>query len=96
MRAAVDDPDLLDLQGTNPVFVRRVAWSIGCTFAALSGVLILPIVGFQAFTLTFLATYAFGAAAIGGFASIPITFVGGLVVGILQDVSGYLVNKNGW
>jgi ABC-type branched-subunit amino acid transport system ATPase component/branched-subunit amino acid ABC-type transport system permease component len=96
MRAAVDDPDLLALQGTNPVFVRRVAWSIGCTFAALSGVLILPMVSFQAFTLTFLATYAFGAAAIGGFASIPITFAGGLVVGIFQDVLGYLVNKNEW
>ena len=96
MRAAVDDPDLLDLQGTNPVFVRRLAWCIGCTFAALSGVLVLPTVGFQAFTLTFLATYAFGAAALGGFNSIPITFVGGLAVGILQDISGYLVNKNGW
>ncbi len=96
MRAAVDDPDLLALQGTNPVFVRRVAWSIGCTFASLSGVLILPIVGLQAFALTFLATYAFGAAAIGGFASIPITFVGGLVVGVLQDMTGFMVNRNEW
>ena len=47
MRAAVDDPDLLDLQGTNPVRVRRLAWMIGCTFASLSGVLIVPLVGLQ-------------------------------------------------
>ena len=29
MRAAVDDPDLLDLMGTSPVRVRRIAWMIG-------------------------------------------------------------------
>ncbi|MCU1389583.1 MAG: branched-chain amino acid transporter ATPase/permease [Ilumatobacteraceae bacterium] len=96
MRAAVDDPDLLDLQGTNPVRVRRLAWMLGCMFASLSGVLIVPLVGLQPYTLTFLATYAFGAAAIGGFASIPITFIGGLLVGVAQDVVGYVVSDRKW
>ena len=96
MRAAVDDPDLLDLQGTNPVRVRRLAWMLGCVFAALSGVLIVPLVGLQPYSLTFLATYAFGAAAIGGFASIPITFIGGLLVGVAQDVVGYVVTDRKW
>ena len=40
MRAVVDDPDLLAMQATSPVRVRRSAWIIGCTFAALSGVLL--------------------------------------------------------
>ena len=96
MRAAVDDPDLLDLQGTSPVRVRRVAWVLGCVFASLSGVLIVPLVGLQPYSLTFLATYAFGAAAIGGFASIPITFMGGLLVGVAQDVVGYVVSERSW
>ncbi len=96
MRAAVDDPDLLDLLGTSPVRVRRIAWMIGATFAALSGVLILPLVGLQPYSLIFLATYAFGAAAIGGFTSIPITFAGGLLVGIAQDIVGFQVNKQHW
>ncbi|HUF99471.1 MAG TPA: ATP-binding cassette domain-containing protein, partial [Ilumatobacter sp.] len=96
MRAAVDDPDLLDLQGTSPIRVRRLAWMLGCTFASLSGVLIVPLVGLQPYTLTFLATYAFGAAAIGGFSSIPITFVGGLLVGVAQDVIGYIVSDQQW
>jgi len=96
MRAAVDDPDLLDLQGTDPIRVRRLAWVLGCVFASLSGVLIVPLVGLQPYTLTFLATYAFGAAAIGGFASIPITFVGGLLVGVAQDVVGYVVRDQQW
>ena len=96
MRAAVDDPDLLDLLGTSPVRVRRIAWMIGATFAALSGVLILPLVGLQPYSLIFLATYAFGAAAIGGFTSIPITFAGGLLVGVAQDIVGFQVNKQQW
>lgn len=96
MRAAVDDPDLLDLLGTNPIGVRRVAWMIGCMFAALSGILILPLVGLQPYNLTFLAMYAFGAAAIGGFTSIPVTFLGGLMIGIVQDLIGYQVSKYHW
>lgn len=96
MRAAVDDPELLDLAGTSPVRVRRTAWCIGATFAALSGVLLLPNVGMQAYAMTFLAMYAFGAAALGGFGSIPIAFVGGLAIGIAQDVTGFVVNDQGW
>ena len=42
---------------------------IGCTFAALSGVLVLPFIGLNAIALTFLVVQAFGAAAIGAFAA---------------------------
>lgn len=96
MRAAVDDPDLLALQGTDPVRVRRIAWIIGCMFAVLSGVLLLPAVNLQPFTLTFLATYAFGAAAFGAFRSIPLAMVGGLLIGIAEDLAGYVIRDRGW
>ena len=42
MRAVVDDPNLLDLAGTSPARVRRLAWVIGCTFAMISGLLLAP------------------------------------------------------
>lgn len=96
MRAAVDDPDLLDLTGTNPVRVRRIAWVIGCTFASLSGVLILPSVNLEPFNLVFLATFAFGAAALGGFNSILITFAGGLAIGVAEDLVGYVIRDQQW
>jgi ABC-type branched-subunit amino acid transport system ATPase component/branched-subunit amino acid ABC-type transport system permease component len=96
MRAVVDDPALLGLRGTSPARVRRLAWIIGCTFAALSGVLPLPSIGLHPYTVTFLATYAFAAAALGRFSSIPLAFLGGLIVGVAQDVIGFLVNKNQW
>jgi ABC-type branched-subunit amino acid transport system ATPase component/branched-subunit amino acid ABC-type transport system permease component len=82
MRAVVDDPDLVAMQATNPNAIRRRSWIIGSTFAAASGALVLPFIGLNAIALTYLVVQAFGAAAIGAFTSILLTFVGGLVIGI--------------
>jgi ABC-type branched-subunit amino acid transport system ATPase component/branched-subunit amino acid ABC-type transport system permease component len=93
MRAVVDDPDLLAMQATSPVRVRRGAWIIGTTFAALSGVLVLPFIGLDAIALTYIVVQAFGAAALGAFSSIPLTFVGAIVIEIAANISQkYVVN----
>jgi ABC-type branched-subunit amino acid transport system ATPase component/branched-subunit amino acid ABC-type transport system permease component len=86
MRAVVDDPDLVDLQGISPTRVRRLSWIIGATLASLSGVLILPFLNLNAIVLTFLVVQTFGAAAIGFFSSIPMAFAGGLIVGIGESL----------
>jgi ABC-type branched-subunit amino acid transport system ATPase component/branched-subunit amino acid ABC-type transport system permease component len=96
MRAVVDDPDLLAMQATDPQRVRRVSWVIGSTFAALSGVLMVPFIGLDAILLTFLVVQAFGAAAIGGFSSIPLTFLGGTLIGIASDISKKYVLDVDW
>ena len=44
------------------------------TFAALSGVLVLPFLGLNAVALTYLVVQAFGAAVFGAFSSIPLTY----------------------
>jgi branched-subunit amino acid ABC-type transport system permease component len=82
MRAVVRDPELLDLTGSNPTSVRRLSWVFGISFAGLSGILIAPSVGLNGAVLTLLVVQAFGAAAIGTFSSLPLTYVGGLVVGV--------------
>lgn len=87
MRAVVDDPDLLALSGTSPVTVRRWAWIIGCFFAALSGLLLAPSINLDPLGLTILVVQAFGAAAIGGFANLPMTWVGGVLIGVADSVS---------
>jgi ABC-type branched-subunit amino acid transport system ATPase component/branched-subunit amino acid ABC-type transport system permease component len=95
MRAVVGSPELLDLRGINPVRVRRGAWIIGSTLASLSGVLIAPSLNLDAGVLVLLVVQAFAAAAIGYFSSLPLTYAGGLALGIgiafttkyIQDVS---------
>jgi ABC-type branched-subunit amino acid transport system ATPase component/branched-subunit amino acid ABC-type transport system permease component len=87
MRGVVDNPELLDLGGTSPAAVRRWAWIIGSSFAVLAGILLAPTLNLDATVLTLLVVQAFGAAAIGRFSSLPLTYVGGLVIGIATSVA---------
>jgi ABC-type branched-subunit amino acid transport system ATPase component/branched-subunit amino acid ABC-type transport system permease component len=96
MRAVVDDPDLVAMQSTSPTRIRLTSWIIGSMFAALSGVLVLPFIGLDAIALTFLVVQAFGAAAIGAFSSIPLTFLGGLLIGVAADLSKKYVLDVTW
>ncbi|MGF7233537.1 MAG: ABC transporter permease subunit [Frankia sp.] len=86
MRAVVESPELLALAGTSPNNVRRWAWIIGCSFATLSGILLAPSVSLDPTTLTLLIVQAFGAAAIGNFSSLPMTWAGGIVIGVVGSV----------
>ena len=94
MRAVVDNPDLLDIAGTSPTVVRRWAWVIGSVFAMASGLLIGPLLTpLNATSMTLLVITAFGAAAIGAFTSLPMTYAGGLIIGLLQALcTKYFVN----
>ncbi|MCU1692670.1 MAG: putative Sulfate-transporting ATPase [Frankiales bacterium] len=87
MQAVVDDPALLAMGGRSPVQVRLLAWVVGSTFACLSGVLLVPNIGLDATILTLLVVQAFGAAAVGFFSSLPLTYAGGLLVGVLAALS---------
>ena len=96
MRGVVDDPSLLALSATSPVRVRAFAWAIGSGFAAASGILLAPTIGLDSILLTLLVVQAFGAAAIGGFSSIPMSYAGGIAVGVLAEVSKKYVTDVNW
>ena len=83
MRAVVDDPTLLAMTGKSPVTVRRAAWIVGSVFVCLSGVLLAPSVNLDAMVLTLLVMQSFGAAAVGRFSNIPLTYAGGLAIGVI-------------
>jgi ABC-type branched-subunit amino acid transport system ATPase component/branched-subunit amino acid ABC-type transport system permease component len=87
MRALVDDEDLLELNALNPTRVRRLAWVIGSMLAAASGVLFAPLLPLDPVQLTLLVVSAFGAAAIGRFTSLYMTFAGGLIIGVLASLA---------
>jgi ABC-type branched-subunit amino acid transport system ATPase component/branched-subunit amino acid ABC-type transport system permease component len=86
MRAVVDDAPLLDTSGISPGRVRRAAWVIGSTLAAASGVLFVPLLPLDPLQLTLLVVSAFGAAAIGAFRSLTLTFLGGLIIGVAASL----------
>lgn len=87
MRAAVDNPELLAMTGENTVRVQRTAWIIGTVFASTAGLLLAPDLGLNGIVLTQLVVQAFGAAAIGRLSSLPLTYVGGILIGLCAAIS---------
>jgi len=94
MRAVVDDSSLVDLTGVSATSVRRWAWVAGCFLVSLSGILLAPSVDLDPVVLTLLIVQAFGAAAIGGFSSLPLTWFGGLAIGVAASVATKYVGSS--
>ncbi len=91
MRATVDDPSLVARNGSRAVVNARVAWVIGSSLAALAGILVAPKLTLSPLPLTLLIVDAYAAAVIGRLRSLPMTFVGALVLGLANDYGvGYL------
>jgi branched-chain amino acid transport system permease protein len=96
MRAVVDDEDLAALHGIRPRRVSDTAWVIGAVCAALAGILIAPEIGnMSAETLTFFVINAFAAAVFGRLKSLPMTYVGALVLGLLVSFSSTFLDLQG-
>jgi branched-chain amino acid transport system permease protein len=87
MRAVVDDPDLARLSGVRSANVARASWMIGFSLAALGGVLFAGGENLNAIVLTLLVLNAYGAAMIGRLTSLPMTFVGALLLGLCQELT---------
>jgi branched-chain amino acid transport system permease protein len=71
--------------------VKRVfslIWAISAAVAGFAGVLLAPI-AFIHTNLGFLGLKAFPAAVLGGFGSIPGALIGGVIIGIVETLSGF-------
>jgi branched-chain amino acid transport system permease protein len=71
--------------------VKRVfslIWAISAMVACFAGVLLAPITFIHA-NLGFLGLKAFPAAVLGGFGSIPGALVGGIIIGVVETLSGF-------
>lgn len=91
MRATVDDRALAGLTGADPVRANRTAWILGTQLAAVGGILIAPTVTLDASQLSLLIVSAYTAAVFGRLRSLPLTFLGAVVVGCTESyLTGYL------
>jgi branched-chain amino acid transport system permease protein len=87
MRAVVDDGELARLNGVRSTSVARISWIIGFCLAALGGVLFAGGQNLNAYVLTLLVLNAYGAAMVGRLTSLPMTFVGALALGLIQELT---------
>lgn len=87
MRSVVDDPELARLNGVRSVAVARCSWMIGFGLAALAGVLFAAGTNVNAVVLTLLVLSAYGAAMVGRLTSLPMTFLGAVILGLCQELT---------
>lgn len=84
MRAVVDDPELVALNGAAPDRVAMVSWALGSSLAGLAGILLAPLVSLDIIILTLLVINGYAAAMVGRLKSLPLTFAGGLALGLAE------------
>ena len=68
--------------------LNGLVWGLAAAVASVAGLLLAPITFVHA-NMGFIGLKAFPAAVVGGFGSLPGAIVGGLVIGIVESLSGF-------
>jgi branched-chain amino acid transport system permease protein len=91
MRAVADDPEGAMTGGVNVNKIIGVTFSIGSAMGAVAGMMVAIDVGCDPYMGTVVGFKAFAACVIGGMRSLSGAVVGGLVIGIFENlVAGYV------
>jgi len=98
MRAVVDNRDLAALNGARPQLTSMFSWALGSSMAALAGIFLAEELSTLSIeTLTLLIIDAFAAAIIGRLSSLPMTYVGGMIIGLsLSFQQNFLIWSERW
>jgi branched-chain amino acid transport system permease protein len=88
-RATVDSPRAASGAGINTSAMTAGSWMVGAGLAGLAGVLLSPshILGLSETQFTLLLVASFAAAVVGRLRSLPLTFAGAMLIGLLQGMS---------
>ena len=68
--------------------LNGLVWGLAAAVAAVAGLLLAPITFVHA-NMGFIGLKAFPAAVVGGFGSLPGAIVGGLIIGVVESLSGF-------
>jgi len=70
--------------------LNSLVWGMAAAVAAVAGLLLAPITFIHA-NMGFIGLKAFPAAVVGGFGSLPGAIVGGLIIGVVESMSGFFL-----
>ena len=87
LQASAQNPLASLLMGISVKRVYAMTWAISGMVGAVAGIIVAPI-SFLNCNMGFLGLKAFPAAVIGGFNSIPGAIVGGVIIGISENLAG--------
>jgi len=103
MRAVVDRRHLAGLKGVSASKTSAVAWVLTTVLAGLGGILISPLFSLDPIIFTLVVLGSLAAVVLGGLRSIPVAFIGGVLLGVVQNLvagystayPGFIANLNG-
>jgi branched-chain amino acid transport system permease protein len=91
MRAAAQDPVASRLAGIRVDAMLALGWGLAAAMGAAAGMMVAPVVFLEPNMMGGILIYAFAAATLGGFSSPGGAVVGGLVVGVVENLVGTYV-----
>ena len=94
MRAAAQNPGSSRLVGIRVAWMLALGWGLAAAIRAVAGMMVAPIVYLDPNMMAGVLLYAFAAALIGGIDSPGGAVIGGLLVGVLENVLGAYVVGN--
>jgi branched-chain amino acid transport system permease protein len=95
LRAVAENPESSRLVGIRVGWMLALGWGLAAAVGALSGILVAPILFLSPNMMLSVLIFAFAAATLGGFDSPAGAVVGGLVVGVSENLAGTYVSAIG-
>jgi branched-subunit amino acid ABC-type transport system permease component len=86
LRAHAADRDAAGMMGMDPARLSMAAWALSSLLAALAAILVAHPVLSSTYEQTVYLPFAFGAALLGGFRSLPLAGLGALVLGVVPTL----------
>jgi branched-chain amino acid transport system permease protein len=92
MRAAAQNPVSSRLCGIRVSWMLALGWGLAAAFGSVAGIMVAPVVFLDPNMMVGIQLYAFAAATVGGFTSPLGAVVGGLLVGVTENLVGTYVS----
>jgi branched-chain amino acid transport system permease protein len=89
MRAMAQNPTTAKLMGVNVGFLTGLTWMIALMLVAIASVLVAPKISLSPLMMANVAVLSFAGAVLGGMTSLVGAVVGGLLVGIIDNLVGF-------
>ena len=92
MRAAAQNPVSSRLCGIRVSWMLALGWGLAAAFGSIAGMMVAPVVFLDPNMMSGIQLYAFAAATVGGFSSPQGAVIGGLLVGVTENLVGTYVS----